>query len=141
MLPLLCHFTIPGTAASAQRHDCLVVPPDTLTLAALPMALPAASRSALSTPPIDTLSPLALNTAWPYGEVMAYFELSIKNGWPTRPRHRHETLQPWPRPRDAPQSHREKWSPHDPTGHDMMQDAWSIQAGGTRHNSEFRIRP
>ena len=41
------------------------------------MALPAASRSALTTPPIDTLSPLAFDTAWPYGEVMSYVELNI----------------------------------------------------------------
>ncbi len=47
-------------------------------MAAHPMALPAASRSALSTPPIDTLSPLAPETAWPYDEVMSYVELNRK---------------------------------------------------------------
>ncbi|MCZ6622821.1 MAG: hypothetical protein O7B35_01080 [Deltaproteobacteria bacterium] len=31
--------------------------------------------------------------------------------------------------------------PHDPTGHDMMQDTWSIQAGGMKNDNEFRIRP
>ncbi len=31
--------------------------------------------------------------------------------------------------------------PHDPTGHDMMQDTWSIQAGGMKHDNEFRISP
>ncbi len=43
-----------------------------------PTALPAASRSALTTPPIDTLSPLAPDTAWHYEEVMSYVELNIK---------------------------------------------------------------
>ncbi len=71
-------FTIPGAAASAQRHGCLVAPPGTLTLAAHPMALPAASRSALATSPIDMLSPLAPDTAWPYDEVMSYVELNMK---------------------------------------------------------------
>ncbi len=75
---LLWPFTIPGAAASAQRHDYLVAPPGTLTLAAHPMALPAASRSALTTPPIDTLSPLAPDTAWPYDEAMSYVELNMK---------------------------------------------------------------
>ena len=70
-LRLLWPFTISGAAASAQRRYCLVAPPGTLTLAAHPMALPAASRSALTTPPIDTLSPLALDTAWHYDEVMS----------------------------------------------------------------------
>ncbi len=106
-LRLLWPFTIPGAAASARRHDHLVAPPGTLTLAAHPMALPAASRAALTTPPIDTLSPLAPDTTWPYDEVMSYVELNIKNGWATRPRHTHETFQPWPRPRDAPRSHRD----------------------------------
>ncbi len=81
-------------AASAQRRYCLVAPPGTLTLAAHPMALPAASRPALTTPLIDTLSPLAPDTAWHYDEVMSYVELNIKNGWATRPRLTHETLQP-----------------------------------------------
>ncbi len=56
-------FPIPGATASAQRHNRLVAPPGTLTLAAHPMGLPAASRSALTTSPIDTLSPLAPDTA------------------------------------------------------------------------------
>ncbi len=108
-------FPIPGTAASAQRHDCLVAPHGTLTLAAHPMALPAASRSALTTSPIDTLSPLAPDTAWPNDEAMSYVELNINHGWATRPRNTHETLQHWPRLRNAPRSHRdlshrEKWS-------------------------------
>ncbi len=68
-------FPIPGAAARAQRRYCLVAPPGTLTLAAHPMALPATSRSALTTPPIDTLSPLAPDTAWPYDEVISYVEL------------------------------------------------------------------
>jgi len=42
------------------------------------MALPAASRSALITPPIDTLSPLAPDTAWHYDEAMSYVELNMK---------------------------------------------------------------
>ncbi len=120
-LRLLWPFTIPGAAASAKRHDCLVAQPGTLTPASHPMALPAASRSALITPPIDTLSPLAPDTGWPYDEVMSYVELNIKNGWATRPRHTHETFQPCPRPQDAPRSHRdlshrEKWSAAYPTG-------------------------
>ena len=45
----------------------------------------------------------------------------------------------------GPETHREVIAenglPHDPTGLDMMQDAWSIQSGGTRHDNEFRIRP
>ncbi len=75
---LLWPFTIPGAAASAQRRYGLVAPPGTLTLAAHPMALPAASRSALTTPPIDTLSPLAPDLAWHYDEVMSYVELNMK---------------------------------------------------------------
>ncbi len=42
------------------------------------MALPAASRFALTTPLIDTLSPLASDTAWPYDEAMSYVELNMK---------------------------------------------------------------
>ena len=109
-LRLLWPFTIPGAAASAQRRYCLVGPPGTLTPAAHPMALPAASHSTLTTPPIDTVSTLAPDTAWLYDEVMSYVELNIKNGWATRPRHSHETLQTWPRLRDASRSPREKWS-------------------------------
>ncbi len=71
-------FPIPGATASAQRHDCLVAPPGTLTLATHPMTLPAASRSVLTTPPIDTLSPLAPDTACPYDEVMSYIERNMK---------------------------------------------------------------
>jgi len=42
------------------------------------MALPVVSRSALTTPPIDTLSPLAPDTAWPYDKIMSYVELNTK---------------------------------------------------------------
>ncbi len=69
---------IPRAAASVQCRYCLVAPPGTLILAAHPKALPAASRFALTTPPIDTLSPLASDTAWPYDEAMSYVELNMK---------------------------------------------------------------
>ena len=48
------------------------------------MGLPVASRSILTIPPIDTLSPLAPDTAWPYDEVMSYVKLNIKNDWATQ---------------------------------------------------------
>ena len=31
--------------------------------------------------------------------------------------------------------------PHDSTGHDMMEDAWSIQAGTTSHNKTSNDKP
>jgi len=69
--PSWLFILIPGASASAHSHDYFVSQPGTLTAAAHPMALPAASRSALATPPIDTLSPLAPDTAWLYDEAMS----------------------------------------------------------------------
>jgi len=60
--PLWLFISIPGASASARRQDYLVAQPGTLTPASHPMALPAASRFALTTPPIDTLSPLVPDT-------------------------------------------------------------------------------
>ena len=54
----MAFIPIPGAAASAWRHDYFVAPLGTLTSASHPMALPTAFRSALTTPPTDTLSPL-----------------------------------------------------------------------------------
>ncbi len=100
---LLWPFTIPGAAASAQRHDCLVAPPITLTLAAHPMARPAASRSALTTSPSDTLSPLAPDTDWHYDEVMSYVELNKKKVGLQGPETHHKVFA-------------KNGLPHDPTG-------------------------
>ena len=42
----------------------------------------------------------------------------------------------------GPETHHEviakNGPPHVPTGHDMMQDTWSIQAGGTSYDNKFR---
>jgi hypothetical protein len=59
-------FTIPGSAASAWRHDCLVAPLGTRTPAGQPMAPPVACRYDPTTPPKDTLSPLAPDTTQIY---------------------------------------------------------------------------
>jgi len=55
-------ISIPGASAGARRQDYLVAQPGTLTPASHPMVLPAASRSALTTPPTVMLSPLVPDT-------------------------------------------------------------------------------
>jgi len=80
------------------------------------MALPAASRFALTTSPIDTLSPLAPDTAWPYDEAMSYVELNIKNGWATRPRKHMKRSSLGQGPKTHHEVIAKNGLPHDPTG-------------------------